>query len=319
MKARLHSDSGQALIWFALSLVVLLGIAALAVDVGRLYGERRRMQNAADAAALAGAHELCQGRADADAIEAAIDYAIARNGAQWATPVPSGKTMDVTVGETVNNLFAIFLVANSTAVSAHAEARCEKTQTGCATWPLSLDADKFTDMQCDDAFVVSFDPVFDATDCPPGCDCSHVFTGQDASPQVGWIHNCSEIGNPSCNGAVIEVGQCAIGEPGVRVGNRIGINGSNLVDWYAHGNVPARIPLFNGNCSGGYNIAGFGCFVLTTPYQTSWQIPELPGQICETTIQKVIQMRVDCTCAISCGSAGGLPGPNDATIPVLVQ
>ena len=89
MKARLHSDSGQALIWFALSLVVLLGIAALAIDVGRLYGERRRMQNAADAAALAGAHELCQGRSDADAIAMANDYAIARNGAQWATPIPS--------------------------------------------------------------------------------------------------------------------------------------------------------------------------------------------------------------------------------------
>ena len=92
MKARLHSDSGQTLIWFALSLVVLLGIAALAIDVGRLYGERRRMQNAADAAALAGAHELCQGRPDADAVAMANDYAIARNGAQWATPSPSGDT-----------------------------------------------------------------------------------------------------------------------------------------------------------------------------------------------------------------------------------
>ena len=95
MKARLHSDSGQTLIWFALSLVVLLGIAALAIDVGRLYGERRRMQNAADAAALAGAHELCQGRPDADAIAMANDYAIARNGAQWATPSPSVRARSI--------------------------------------------------------------------------------------------------------------------------------------------------------------------------------------------------------------------------------
>ncbi len=161
MKARLHSDSGQTLIWFALSLVVLLGIAALAIDVGRLYGERRRMQNAADAAALAGAHELCQGRSDAEAVAMATDYAIARNGAQWATPIPSvgttEKGMDVTVGETVNNVFAIFLNANSTTVSAHAKARCEKTQTGCATWPLSLDMGKFAAMGCDEAFVISLD------------------------------------------------------------------------------------------------------------------------------------------------------------------
>ena len=45
------------------------------------------------------------------------------------------------------------------------------------------------------------------------------------------------------------------------------INGSNLVDWYYNGNVPVRIPLFSGSCSGGYNIAGFGCFVLTSPYE----------------------------------------------------
>ena len=177
MKARLHSDSGQALIWFALSLVVLLGIAALAIDVGRLYGERRRMQNAADAAALAGAHELCQGRSDADAIAMANDYAIARNGAQWATPIPSGETMDVTVGETVNNVFAIFLNANSTTVSAQAKARCEKTQTGCATWPLSLDMGKFAAMGCDEAFVISLDQPGYGSTCPPGCDCSHVFNG----------------------------------------------------------------------------------------------------------------------------------------------
>ena len=67
MKAHLRSDSGQTLVWLALGMFVLLGIAALAVDVGKLYGERRQMQNAADAAALAGADEMCQGRTDAEA------------------------------------------------------------------------------------------------------------------------------------------------------------------------------------------------------------------------------------------------------------
>jgi Flp pilus assembly protein TadG len=316
MKARLHSDSGQTLIWFALSLVVLLGIAALAIDVGRLYGERRRMQNAADAAALAGAHELCQGRPDADAIAMANDYAIARNGAQWATPEPFGegtfdKGMDVIVGESVNNLFAIFLNANSTTVSARAKAHCEKTQTGCATWPLTADMGRFSAMGCDEAFVISLDQPGYGSTCPPGCDCSHVLTGLDANPQFGWINNYD---------TVIEVGQCVVGEPGVPVGNRIGFNGSNLVDWYNRGNVPVRIPLFSGSCSGGYNIAGFGCFVLTSPdYRISWPIPALPGQICETTIDWGIRMRVDCNCTISCGSAGGPPEPTDATIPVLVQ
>jgi Flp pilus assembly protein TadG len=298
MKARLHSDSGQALIWFALSLVVLLGIAALAIDVGRLYGERRRMQNAADAAALAGAHEVCM---DNDAAVEVADYYARRNGAQWATPEPFGgqgateKGMDVTVGETVNNVFAIFLNANSTTVSAHAKARCEKTQTGCATWPLSLDMGKFTtDIGCGESFLISLD----GSTCPSGCDCSHVFFTQrptNAIPQVGWINN----------EAVIEVGQCVV------KGNSM--NGSNLVDRYR--NVPARIPLFNERCSGGYKITGFGCFVLTSPpYESQGVIPN-----CDTPIGEVINAKVDCTCTVSCGSAGGLPGPTDATIPVLVQ
>jgi hypothetical protein len=156
-------------------------------------------------------------------------------------------------------------------------------------------------MQCNDPFAVSFDPDFDATNCPPGCDCSHVFTSQpDASPQVGWIDNDDAI----------EVGRC--------VDNRITIDGSNLIDLYR--NVPARIPLFSGRCNGGYNIAGFGCFELTSQSeQNDWPIPKLPGQICAATIQRVIEMRVDCTCTICCGSAGGLPEPTDATIPVLVQ
>jgi Flp pilus assembly protein TadG len=301
MKARLHSDSGQAFIWFALSLVVLLGIAALAVDVGRLYGERRRMQNAADAAALAGAHEMCQGRPDADAIAMANDYAIARNGAQWATPEPFGagtldRGMDVTAGKSVNNLFAVFLNANSTVVSAHAKAVCEKTQTGCATWPLGLDMDKFTAMSCGESFVISLDQQGYGSTCPSGCDCSHIFTWQsDAAAQVGWINN----------DAALEVGQCVV--------DRIGMNGSTLVDWY--GNVPVRIPLFNGKCSGGYNIAGFGCFVLTSPpYEPQGTMPN-----CDTPIGEVINAKVDCNCTISCGSAGGRPGLTDATIPVLVR
>jgi hypothetical protein len=49
------TERGQVLIIIILSSVVLFGVAALAVDGGRLYAERRRAQNAADASALAAA------------------------------------------------------------------------------------------------------------------------------------------------------------------------------------------------------------------------------------------------------------------------
>ena len=64
----LTDDRGQTLVWVAVGMVVLLGIVALAVDVGHLYAERRHMQNAADAGALEAARARCF---DNDTAEAA--------------------------------------------------------------------------------------------------------------------------------------------------------------------------------------------------------------------------------------------------------
>jgi len=50
-----HTEKGQALIIIALSIVVLFGFAALAVDGSMSFSDRRHAQNAADSAALAGA------------------------------------------------------------------------------------------------------------------------------------------------------------------------------------------------------------------------------------------------------------------------
>jgi Flp pilus assembly protein TadG/formylmethanofuran dehydrogenase subunit C len=54
----LHGQRGAVVIWFALLLPVLLGFAALAVDLARLNLIKVELQNAADAAALAGARSL---------------------------------------------------------------------------------------------------------------------------------------------------------------------------------------------------------------------------------------------------------------------
>src|SRR2546428_13811212 len=48
----------QSLVIVALSATALFGIIALGLDAGRLYFQRRDVQNAADAGALAGAQEL---------------------------------------------------------------------------------------------------------------------------------------------------------------------------------------------------------------------------------------------------------------------
>ena len=59
---RAHADDGgQTIVLVALLFVLLLGFAALSLDVGRFYGERRYLQNAVDSAALACARAYSQG------------------------------------------------------------------------------------------------------------------------------------------------------------------------------------------------------------------------------------------------------------------
>lgn len=57
---RRQHQRGAIAIMFAFSLIVLFGIMGLALDLGRLYVVRTELQNAADAAALAGALALDQ-------------------------------------------------------------------------------------------------------------------------------------------------------------------------------------------------------------------------------------------------------------------
>ncbi|HYH03167.1 MAG TPA: pilus assembly protein TadG-related protein, partial [Bacillota bacterium] len=58
MLDKLRSEDGVVMVIAALMLVALLGATALAIDSGRVYLTRSRLQKAADAAALAGAQRL---------------------------------------------------------------------------------------------------------------------------------------------------------------------------------------------------------------------------------------------------------------------
>ena len=58
---------GQVLVIFAISLVVLLAFAGLAIDIGRQNAQQRHMQTAADAGALAACRALIDGASDSAA------------------------------------------------------------------------------------------------------------------------------------------------------------------------------------------------------------------------------------------------------------
>jgi uncharacterized membrane protein len=83
-----HLQNGQALAQVAILMVVLLAFAALAIDGGRIYLERRRMQNAADAGALAGAREICFGDGSQDPLVVAEQYAVNQNGRHGGVVMP---------------------------------------------------------------------------------------------------------------------------------------------------------------------------------------------------------------------------------------
>lgn len=55
---KLKDKKGIAIVYVALMLVVLLGFVGLAIDLGYMYVAKGQLQNAADAAALAGASQL---------------------------------------------------------------------------------------------------------------------------------------------------------------------------------------------------------------------------------------------------------------------
>lgn len=75
MTGERKSESGQVATLTAAAMALIIGFAALVIDVGFLYATRRNMQTAADAAAIAGANALNSGDTLTTAKSAARDVA----------------------------------------------------------------------------------------------------------------------------------------------------------------------------------------------------------------------------------------------------
>ena len=71
LSLNLKHKRGQILIFVALSLVVLIGFVGLAIDSGRGYGVKAKLNSAVDAAAIAAARALADGTNDAQRIASA--------------------------------------------------------------------------------------------------------------------------------------------------------------------------------------------------------------------------------------------------------
>jgi hypothetical protein len=101
-----HGEKGQALVLVVFAIIALLVVLGLAVDGGMIILDRRRMQNASDAGALAGtrllARAICGDGADDAAIVAEVNHYAERNGVPDTDGQPGNGINDNVAADYVN-------------------------------------------------------------------------------------------------------------------------------------------------------------------------------------------------------------------------
>lgn len=341
-------QSGQTLIWVAFGLIALLGAVALAVDVGHIYAERRDLQNAADAGALAGARALCFGatRGDKDnAEQVAETYAEVNNGAPaataWAELIDS--TVTVTTSETAKNFFAGIVGVPTTWVGAVAAAGCGPATTACGLWPVAFRVEEWDRLYnningCGDSFFLwSGTTETHEPNCTM-CDCDVDHDGRlDMVPidERAWL-DFSDVVNPlypgcaqsgcgeselECwiersNPAPVTIPACIGGDRGVRAGAKDDVD-ARAGDFVSISLFDSRGCVTDTCRQETYHAIRFGC-VKVGGWLPHLELPYLPGMGSGTCWKdKAIEVSIDCTgqCETFCGSTpGGGCDPADGIV-----
>ena len=147
-------EHGGIAVIVALLMVVLLGFAAIAVDVGMLYSERAQLQNGSDSAALMVAQKCAKNAADENCSTSAPLAAGLANGnaldgksaVKYIALDKDGRTVTVTTGaketggapNTVSLFFARALGFQSAEVTASASVRWGSPIEGTTPFPLAF-------------------------------------------------------------------------------------------------------------------------------------------------------------------------------------
>jgi Flp pilus assembly protein TadG len=143
-----ENESGQSIVFVALMLTVLLGFGALAVDIGYMTFQRSSMQNAADAAALAGAvmvptYDLTDSSDVDDLEEFTINYAESNfnfDGASYTiTPNVVDQTLNVEINQEVPKFLSGIITNDIKTMSVSATAKYGYRWNGDALPFVNLD------------------------------------------------------------------------------------------------------------------------------------------------------------------------------------
>jgi hypothetical protein len=330
----IKKQKGQTLIFVAVSLLVLIGFLSLAIDVGHFYGERRRMQNAADAGALAGARELCVSNNIPAAYARAQEYAVTRNGAQTANITIQNYTVAVDTGETVPTFFAGLIGVTSADVRTGAAATCGRADSACGVWPVGFNKSSWDSMVSNgmgcgrDFYIWENNQTINCYiyNCDVNNDGRNdiITTGQRgfmdfSSAQAPYVDSCASGGvNPvpcgasvlQCrfekdHGGLIKLPSCVAARSGVSTSIQNEVN-SRQGD-------AVKLPLYSGSCPPGstcaggfgYNVVDFGCVTVLNYVRNM----ELRAYFGGGYIQgNAIHGRINCGgCETSCGGTSGNP------------
>jgi len=120
-----RSDRGQATVLTLVFLVVLLGMAALVLDIGSWYRADRATQSTADAAALAGAQALPSSPTNANTLS--LQYVTKNGGGSpsvtFSTKYVTNDTVKVNVTKPAQGIFTKLFGVRTVTVGSHASAR----------------------------------------------------------------------------------------------------------------------------------------------------------------------------------------------------
>jgi hypothetical protein len=253
-------EDGAVAVITALFMVVLLGIAAIVIDIGMIYAERFELQNGADAAALAIAQDCAVGNCDdASATATRLAGKNSHDGVSAATAVISGNSVTVRTStatpdgtNAIQHWFAPVLGIKSTSVEAVAK----------ASWgsPSKATVFPFTAPRCMfDSAPTNVDLWITSTSTCTGAG------GKTLPGAFGWL---DEDGKKSCR-ASVDVDQIIDGAPGKSGPQNCDIDGQIIL-----------LPVYESASGQGNNvsyvIAGFAAFKVTAHSWPSEQRSE-PG------------------------------------------
>jgi Flp pilus assembly protein TadG len=138
-------ESGAAIVIVAFALVAMIGFAAIAIDGGRLYLEKSKLQKAVDAAVLAGAHGLVTDSAQAKGMAQEISN---KNGYDLEESDIDAVVKDYIEAEKtvqVPMTFAKVLNVDTVPVTASAKAIIAPLTTGHGIAPIAIEDDQVPD------------------------------------------------------------------------------------------------------------------------------------------------------------------------------